>query len=319
VSNAGRQGGLPKLPSAHTGGDVSDGASTSMPPNGTSEPPHAGGATKADVRLSLPALPENVPLVRQALAGLADELGIDPARASDMKIALTEACTNAVMHAYGEQVGPLEVVMETNRGRLELAVRDRGHGMRPLPSESEGPPLGFGLALIASLSDEFGIVGGRHGTEVRIAFFLDGITDAPPLVVQLPETAPPTSECIMLSLTSGDHAGAVLGRVVSLVAARADFSIDRLSDAQIVSDAIAGAAGAHTVDGSLRVGIEEHANGFDLIVGPLVAGGGDSLVRATQLPGLGGLLERLADRLDVEPSPELEGGEQLRAGLELRD
>jgi serine/threonine-protein kinase RsbW len=290
-----------------------------MPPNGTSEPPHAGDGARPDVRLCLPALPENVPLVRQALAGLADELGIEAARASDMKIALTEACTNAVMHAYGDEVGPLEVVMETNQGRLELAVRDRGHGMRPLPSESEGPPLGFGLALIASLSDEFGIVGSRHGTEVRIAFFLDGATDAPPLSVQLPEAAPSASAGILLVLAAGDHAGAVLGRVVSLVAARADFSIDRLSDAQIVSDAIAGAAGAHTVDGALRVGIEEHANGFDLVVGPLVAGGGDSLVRATQLPGLGGLLERLADRLDVEPSPELEGGEQLRAGLELRD
>lgn len=319
MSSAGRAGGLRKQRSAHTGGDVSDGASTSMPPNGTAEPPHAGETDHPDVRLCLPALPENVPLVRQALAGLADELEVDPARASDMKIALTEACTNAVMHAYGDQVGPLEVVMETHHGRLELAVRDRGHGMRPLPSESEGPPLGFGLALIASLSDEFGIVGGRHGTEVRIAFFLNSVTDAPPLLVQLPEAAVPRSECIVVSLAAGNHASAVLGRVVSLVAARADFSIDRLSDAQIVSDAIAGAAGAHTVDGTLRVGIEERANGFDLVVGPLVAGGGDSLVRATQLPGLGGLLERLADRLDVEPSPEVEGGEQLRAGLELRD
>jgi len=289
-----------------------------MPSNGTSEPTDAGSAVEPDVRLRLPALPENVPLVRQALAGLADELGIDQARASDMKIALTEACTNAVMHAYGDQVGPLEVVMETSDNRLQLAVRDRGHGMRPLPSESEGPPLGFGLALIASLSDEFGIVGGRHGTEVRIAFFLDSSSEAPPLVVRLPETAASASEGIVLSLACGSRAGAVLGRVVSLVAARADFSIDRLSDAQIVSDAIAGAAVAHTADGTLRVGIEEHASGFDLVVGPLVAGGGDSLLRATQLPGLGGLLERLADRLDVEPSPELEGGEQLRAGLELR-
>jgi serine/threonine-protein kinase RsbW len=309
---------LPKQPSAHTGDDVSDGASTSTPPDGASEPAHAGDPAHPAVRLCLPALPENVPLVRQALAGLADELAVDSARASDMKIALTEACTNAVMHAYGDEVGPLEVTMETNHGRLELAVRDRGHGMRPLPSEREGPPLGFGLALIASLSDEFGIVGGRHGTEVRIAFFLNGATDAPPLLVQLPVADQPPSAGIVLSLAAGNHAGPVLGRVVSLVAARADFSIDRLSDAQIVSDAIAGAACAHTLDGTLHVGIEEHPSGFDLVVGPLVAGGGSSLVRDTQLPGLGGLLERLADRLDVEPSPGVEGGEQLRAGLELR-
>lgn len=289
-----------------------------MPPNGASDSVHATAGQPA-VRLCLPAQPENVPLVRQALAGFADELGIDAARASDMKIALTEACTNAVMHAYGDRSGPLEVTMEADDGRLVLAVRDRGHGMRPLPSESEGPPLGFGLALIASLSDEFGIVGGRRGTEVRIAFFLDDGADPPPLVAQIPAADPPTGDGIVLSLAAGDHAGPVLGRVVSLVAARADFSIDRLSDAQIVSDAIAGAASAHMTGGMLRVGIEEHDGGFDLVVGPLVAGGGSSLVRDTQLPGLGGLLERLADRLEIEPSPHAEDGEQLRASLQLRD
>jgi serine/threonine-protein kinase RsbW len=307
--------GLAKSPSAHTGVDVSDGISTSTPTGSESVATGSPG-----VRFSLPAVPANVALVRQALAGFADSLRVDAARAADMKIAVTEACTNAVVHAYENHDGPLDVTMAVEHGRLVLSVRDRGHGLRPLPSEGDGPPLGFGLALIASLSDEFGIAGGRHGTEVRIAFDLDLDADdeAPPLLVQLSREAASPPDGVALTLAPGDHAAAVLGRVVSLVAARADFSIDRLSDAQIVSDAIAGAAGAHALDasGNAQISIDEHEEGFDLVIGPLVPGGGQQLVRDTELPGLGCLLERLADELDVEPAPE--GGERLRARLASR-
>jgi serine/threonine-protein kinase RsbW len=271
-----------------------------------------------EVRLLLPALPANVALVRQALAGLADELGVDATRAADMKIALTEACTNVVVHAYGEEPGPLEVTMLVEHGRLVLAVRDRGTGLRPLPTHDDGAPLGFGLALIASLSDELGLVGGRHGTEVRIAFALGDDSDAPPLAVQPSADAPATLDGILLRLHPPERTAHVLGRIVSLVAARADFSIDRLSDAQIVSDAIAGAAGAHMEDGTLRVAIDEHERGFDLIVGPLVVGGAQGLVSDTELPGLGCLLERLTDALTVEPDAGA-GSERLRARLVTRD
>jgi anti-sigma regulatory factor (Ser/Thr protein kinase) len=292
-----------------------------MPSSGAPEPARAADAAgAADVRFNLPALPANVALVRQALAGFADSLGVDPARAADMKIAVTEACTNAVVHAYPEHDGPLDVTMGIEHERLVITVRDRGHGLRPLPSDGDGPPLGFGLALIASLSDEFGIVGGRHGTAVRLAFDLDTEEreDSRPLVVQLsPEASPPVDR-VVLTLAPGEHAGAVLGRVVSLVAARADFSIDRLSDAQIVSDAIAGAAGNHALDGagSVRVGVIEHDGGFDLVIGPLVSGGGQQLVRDTELPGLGCLLERLADELEITAGDQ--GGELLRARLAPR-
>lgn len=287
-----------------------------MPSGGPPEPT-ATFDDRVEVRLLLPALPANVALARQALAGLADELGIDATRAADMKIALTEACTNVVVHAYGEQQGPLEVTMALEQGRLILTVRDRGDGLHPLPASSEGPPLGFGLALITSLTDEFGIVGGRYGTAVRMAFALDD-APAPPLVLQLTDDVTPPSDEIVLRLVSGGHATSVLGRIVALVAARTDFSIDRLSDAQIVSDAIAGAAGAHVTDGHVRVAIDEHSEGFDLLVGPLVAGGARRLIRDTELPGLGCLLERLTDGLEIEA---VESGEAeiLRARLAARD
>jgi serine/threonine-protein kinase RsbW len=268
------------------------------------------------VRLLMPALPANVALVRQALAGLTDELGVEPARAADMKIALTEACTNVVVHAYGDEPGPLEVAMAVEHGRLVLSVRDRGGGLHPLPGRDEGAPLGFGLALIASLSDELGLVGGRHGTEVRIAFMLTG-GDAPPLRIQPSADPAPATEEIVLELRPPERTSPVLGRVVSLVAARADFSIDRLSDAQIVSDAIAGAAAAHLMNGTLSVAIDEYEQGFDLVVGPFAAGGAQRLVEDTELPGLGSLLERLADTMSVEQT-SVADGERLRVRLLTR-
>jgi len=269
------------------------------------------------VRLVMPALPANVALVRQALAGLTDELGVEPARAADMKIALTEACTNVVVHAYGDEAGPLEVSMGVEHGRLVLGVRDRGSGLHPLPGPDEGSPLGFGLALIASLSDELGLVGGRHGTEVRIAFALSG-SSAPPLAIQPSADPAPACDGIMLELRPPERTSPVLGRVVSLVAARADFSIDRLSDAQIVSDAIAGAAAAHLLDGTLSIAIDEHERGFDLRVGSFASGGAQRVIDDTELPGLGSLLERLTDTISVEEAGVTDG-ERLRVRLLTRD
>jgi anti-sigma regulatory factor (Ser/Thr protein kinase) len=296
--------------------DVSDGVGTQS----SGRPGPLGESdddVQPEVRLLLPALPANVALVRQALAGLTDELGVDPARAADMKIALTEACTNVVVHAYGEEAGPLEVTMAIEHGRLVLGVRDHGSGLHPLPGRDEGTPLGFGLALIASLSDELGLVGGRHGTDVRIAFALAG-GSSPPLAIQPSAAPPPACDQIVVQLRPPERTLPVLGRVVSLVAARADFSIDRLSDAQIVSDAIAGAAAAHLADGTLGVAIHEHERGFDLLVGPFASGGAQRVVDETELPGLGSLLERLTDALAVEQT-DGSAGEHLRVRLLTRE
>ena len=298
---------------------MSDALSTQSSTGGTPGPAGASGACPA-VRLLMPALPANVALVRQALAGLTDELGVGAARAADMKIALTEACTNVVVHAYGDEAGPLEVTMDVEHGRLVLSVRDRGDGLHPLPGRDEGAPLGFGLALIASLSDELGLVGGRHGTEVRIAFSLNG-GSAPPLAIQ--PSAEPAPDCdeIVLELHPPERTSPVLGRVVSLVAARADFSIDRLSDAQIVSDAIAGAAPAHRRRRHAeRARSTSTTRGFDLLVGPFARRRRRSvLVDDTELPGLGSLLERLTDTIAVEQTGVAGGRAAARSASLARD
>jgi serine/threonine-protein kinase RsbW len=271
------------------------------------------------VRLSLPAKPENVAVVRQALAGITDALEVDPALGADMKIAVTEACANAVVHAYEGTDGSLEVEMRSEGPLLTVSVRDRGLGFKPLPSGDEHGPLGFGLALIASLSDAFAIQGGSGGTEVLMTFQLGGPANGPlrPPMGQLDQARPePPPDLVMLRVTAGPLAGPVLGRVVSLLAARVDFSIDRLSDAQIVSDALAAHSAEVAFDGHVVVQVSEQERELDLRVGPLRPGGGDDLVKATEVPGLGRLLEQLVDDLSIEPTPTDDGeGEVLRLRL----
>ena len=72
----------------------------------------ASTAIPPEVLLRLPARPEGVGVVRQALAGVADALDFDASVLADMKMAVTEACTNVVVHAYEEE-GTLEVEMLT--------------------------------------------------------------------------------------------------------------------------------------------------------------------------------------------------------------
>lgn len=293
-------------------------------------PPRALGPDAAtpdpptpDVRLSLAARPENVALARQALAGMLEVVPVEEAVAADMKIAVTEACTNVVLHAYDGSAGPMEVGMAAREGRLTVTVRDQGRGVAPLPAETAAPAMGYGLALIASLTEEFALRGGASGTTVEMAFALP----AQALRAKAPEARPPVElaagadlEAIMVSVVQGPYVAPVLGRVVSMLAARADFSIDRLSDAQLVSDAVATNSQAHTLDGHVRVLVSEAPDTIALEVGPLVAGGARALVRATELPSLGSILERLADDVTVLPAPDAPGGdaERLRVALSSR-
>jgi anti-sigma regulatory factor (Ser/Thr protein kinase) len=125
----------------------------------------------ADIELTLPARAENVAVVRHAIGGLGEALDLDPQTLSDVKLAVTEACTNVVVHAYEEDAGVLEVEMLADEAGLTIVVRDHGSGIQPRPARSEPPALGLGLPLIAALSDAFELKGSAgHGTEVRMTF-----------------------------------------------------------------------------------------------------------------------------------------------------
>ena len=120
---------------------------------------------------SYAAVPESVAEARNALTGFARDAGADSERLEAVRLATSEAVTNAVMHAYvtGEK-GTVQVSASYVENELWLLVADTGAGLQP---RSDSPGLGLGLALIAQLADEFQILSrGSGGTEIRLRFKL---------------------------------------------------------------------------------------------------------------------------------------------------
>ncbi|HWH95534.1 MAG TPA: hypothetical protein VNT03_16865 [Baekduia sp.] len=96
--------------------------------------------------------------------------------------------------------------------------------------------------------------------------------------------------------------GPVLGRVVGMLAARAQCPIDRLDDALLLTDAVAAHAPGHTSDGRVTVHVHAEPAGLFLRVGPLPGERGDALVQAASLPGVGNVFERVASDVRTEGS-----------------
>src|SRR4051812_32214687 len=131
-------------------------------------------SSMADIELTLPARAENVAVVRHAIGGLGEALDLDPQTLSDVKLAVTEACTNVVVHAYDGGEGPMQVAANIDPDHLIVVVRDEGRGIVPRP---DSPGLGLGLPLIATLTESLELgKDSRERTEVRMSFRLG---DAP--------------------------------------------------------------------------------------------------------------------------------------------
>lgn len=125
-----------------------------------------------DLELKLPARAENVAVVRHAFGGFAEALSVDEQTLADIKLAITEACTNVVIHAYDDgEDGSLEVDASIDDRRLTVVIRDQGRGIVPRP---DSPGLGLGLPLIATLAESLELGKDDHDrTEVRMTFALD--------------------------------------------------------------------------------------------------------------------------------------------------
>jgi anti-sigma regulatory factor (Ser/Thr protein kinase) len=119
--------------------------------------------------LELAAETDNVPLVRHALRGLLEASGVPEERISDITLAVTEACANAVLHAYPDSRGQFEAGADLSpRGELVVTVRDYGSGMAP---RVDSPGLGVGLPVMAAIADGLEIdTPEGSGTIVRMTF-----------------------------------------------------------------------------------------------------------------------------------------------------
>jgi serine/threonine-protein kinase RsbW len=109
-----------------------------------------------------------------------------------------------------------------------------------------------------------------------------------------------------VSIVAGPLVGPVLRRVVGMLAARADLPLDRLDDAVLVADLVAARAPAHSATETVDVALASGPRSLDLRVGPLRAGGGRALVVDAAVPGVGNVIEQLADGLDIEVEGEHE-------------
>jgi serine/threonine-protein kinase RsbW len=138
------------------------------------------------VTLVMPAKSEYLILARLALAGIARERPIEESVLADLKLAVTEACGNAVRHAYQAGEGSVDLAFVLADDRLEMIVEDEGAGIG-LPVEdliAETPEAalsgdaangGMGLAIIRAIVDELDVHGGPsgRGTVVHMTKYLD--------------------------------------------------------------------------------------------------------------------------------------------------
>jgi serine/threonine-protein kinase RsbW len=131
-------------------------------------------ADDVHVRLSFPAKPDYLLLARLALSGIARQLPVEDELLADLKLAVTEACGNAVRHAYPEGVGDVIVAFVVRNDAIEMTVEDRGSGIglalvpdRPLAGPVDS---GMGLAIMRTIVDELDVRAGPdgRGTVVRM-------------------------------------------------------------------------------------------------------------------------------------------------------
>jgi serine/threonine-protein kinase RsbW len=266
------------------------------------------GATP-NVHLKLSNRAENVLLVRQALSGLAEAVGLDAVALNDVSTAVTEAANNVVLHAYGGEEGPLEVEFSSSPTGLDVLVADHGLGIPPAVRDGEAVTDGIGLPVIQALSDSLDFRDRPSGgTELMMHFEL---TQARPLQpeeeVSMSELAAIEADRpdeIVLGVAPTAVARNVVPRVLSTLAARAYFSTDRISDTQLVADTlVAELDGA--IDGHLLVGVTVLPRNLELRVGPLHSGRAGKLLNG-DTEGLGAILRRLADGHAVSESGPVE-------------
>jgi anti-sigma regulatory factor (Ser/Thr protein kinase) len=127
-------------------------------------------ASPGAAQLRVPADAHEIAGLRTAVLAFAEELGMAEVARADVALAVSEACTNVVMHAYIDDPAPGWMILEAShhRGELVVAVRDEGRGMLP---RHDSPGLGLGLPLIGRLARRVEIrQNGARGTEVLLTF-----------------------------------------------------------------------------------------------------------------------------------------------------
>ncbi len=251
------------------------------------------------VRLELESRPQVLTLVRGMLAGVAETLAIEAELLDDLKTAVSEACNNVVLHAYGSATGPMDITVFAGSEVIRIAVTDRGVGM----PTSEEPGTGIGLSVIRALTETVRIDRGPEGgtcIEMEFAAVRQGrallTTPAAPVADHgWPASA---ADEVTLSVSPVSLLASVLGRMARTLAATAHFSLDRFSDVYLVTDALAAHATEAALDGRIDARLCAGDRRLELEVGPFRAGASDHL--AAPATGTRSPLALLSDELRIE-------------------
>jgi serine/threonine-protein kinase RsbW len=239
-----------------------------------------------NVRLQLRNQPENISLIRTTLAGVAEAIDLPRETFDDVSTAVTEAANNVVLHAYEGERGLLEVDIHIAPGALTVIVRDEGIGISGREDRPrDGGSLKLGLPVIAAIASrvEFRACEGG-GTEVRMEFANPPGSNARREFELLERSegwerstgserweGSALITAATIAVAPAALARSVLPRLLCELAARANFSTNRISDTQLLADAIAAQAFRSIIGEHLHVGIAVEPRQVELRVGPLSA------------------------------------------------
>jgi anti-sigma regulatory factor (Ser/Thr protein kinase) len=241
------------------------------------------GIAGFDVALKVPATEDSLPLIRQALRSLGETVGADPEALEDAELAVTEACANAIEHAYDEGGGDVWVALTPLDSALDVSVTDHGIGIDEFTERADGT-RGYGLEMIRSIATSMEFQPG-DGTDLRMRF---AIGQAP----------------VDGHRAAAEPAERMLRRLVAIVAAQRDMSTERVVEGLLVAEVVARHALRRLVGDRAHVRLAHRGRGFELAIGPLEVGGADAVVADSEVPVVGSVVARLADEVRAEDDDE---------------
>jgi anti-sigma regulatory factor (Ser/Thr protein kinase) len=240
------------------------------------------------------------------LAGIGEELALEAELLDDLKTAVSEACNNVVMHAYGAGVGPMTVDFEarSESDTIEMSVRDNGDGIRGVSASHDR--MGVGMAVISALADRSEFVNlPEGGTEVRMSFTGRTTKQAAQRaeVRRGDDWSEQLDGDVVAVVSSALLLKGVLRRLARAVAAQAHFSVDRFSELYPVTDALAAHALAAASSRGIGFAIVGGNRRLELTIGKFRIGSSAGLRERAQVVSP---LKLLADEVSVEPDGDSE-------------
>jgi serine/threonine-protein kinase RsbW len=272
------------------------------------------------VRLELTSRPEAARLVRSMSTAAGETLGFDPELLSDVNTAVTEACNNVILHAYGDRPGPMSVELRSHPDAVVVRVCDQGQGIRQTMPDRDG--LKVGLALMGAVADRAEFINiPDGGTEVRLSFRpaagrpgtawpADDHAAHGPSAWQAELHSGLTGD-VVLTVSPVPLLAPVLGRIGRALAPSAGFSLQRCYDVFRLSDALGAHAERAAGSTSISVALGARDRRLEFALAPLRAGTSAHLEQAMS-PTRADVLAALSEEVAIVTS---DGHETLRVSM----